>query len=54
MNYNLLNLSSREFENLCADILTKYINKECRTFADGRDGGIDIRPVNGDNSIIGQ
>lgn len=54
MEYNLLNLSSREFENLSADILTEYLGKTCRTFAEGMDGGIDIRPIDGDDTIIGQ
>ncbi len=54
MEYNLYNLSSEEFEKLCKDILTIYIGKEFRTFSAGRDGGVDIKLTQGDNSIIGQ
>ena len=54
MEYNLYNLSSEEFEKLCKDILSVYLNKEFRTFSAGRDGGVDIKQTSGDNSIIGQ
>lgn len=54
MEYNLYNLSSEEFEKLCKDILSVYLNKEFRTFPAGRDGGVDIKQTSGDNLIIGQ
>lgn len=49
MEYNLYNLSSEEFEKLCKDILSVYLNKEFRTFSAGRDGGVDIKQTSGDN-----
>ena len=40
--YNFSNLSDYEFERLCKDIMQKRLNCELHTFAQGRDGGIDI------------
>ncbi|MDE5553173.1 MAG: restriction endonuclease, partial [Malacoplasma sp.] len=40
--YNLKNLNPIEFEEVCRDIAERMFNKTLRTFADGRDGGIDI------------
>lgn len=40
--YNYSNLSDIEFENLCKDVIARKLNKDVRTFAKGRDDGIDI------------
>ena len=40
--YNFSNLSDYEFERLCKDIMQKRLGCELYTFAQGRDGGIDI------------
>lgn len=53
-NYNFLNLDSNEFEQVCAEILSIYLNKSFRTFAQGPDGGIDIKQTDGSAEIIGQ
>ena len=53
-NYNFLNLDSYEFEQLCSDVLSVYLNKSFRVFAPGPDGGIDIKQENGSEEIIGQ
>ncbi|MBO5578729.1 MAG: restriction endonuclease [Bacilli bacterium] len=53
-DYNYLNLDSYEFELLCSDVLSIYLNKEFRVFAPGPDGGVDIKQENGSNEIIGQ
>lgn len=53
-NYNFLNVDSNEFEQICAEILSIYLNKEFRTFAPGPDGGVDIKQNNGSEEIIGQ
>lgn len=51
---NFFNLDSKEFESLCADVLSRILGEEYRVFCDGKDKGIDIRNVNGSNLIIGQ
>lgn len=43
LNYNFLNLSPFEFENLTRDLLQKKLNIFIESFTDGRDGGIDLR-----------
>ena len=53
-DYNFLNLDSYEFEQLCCDVLSIYLNKEFRVFAPGPDGGVDIKQENGSDEIIGQ
>lgn len=40
--YNLRNLNPVEFEDLCRDIADKMFGKHIRSFATGRDGGIDL------------
>lgn len=42
-DYNFLNLSSAEFENLCRDLLQKKLNTYIESFTQGPDGGIDLR-----------
>ncbi len=48
------NIDDYEFEQLCAEILSKILKTQFRTFAKGPDKGIDIRKTNGDDKIIGQ
>lgn len=43
--FNLKSLNPIEFEDLCRDIAEKMLNKTVRTFAVGRDGGIDLADV---------
>ena len=52
--YNLSMLNDTEFEELCCDILELETGNKFRTFKKGKDGGIDIMPINGDTSVIGQ
>lgn len=40
--YNCAALSDIEFEDLCKDIMERLLNVELRSFARGRDGGIDF------------
>jgi adenylate kinase family enzyme len=55
MNYDFLNLSSYEFENLSRDLLQKKLNVVFESFTSGRDGGIDLRhSKNLKNEIIVQ
>ncbi|ALP36029.1 hypothetical protein ASL14_07470 [Paenibacillus sp. IHB B 3084] len=42
-NYDFLNLSSVEFEDLVRDILQKHLNIYLESFTEGKDGGIDLR-----------
>ncbi|WP_417801179.1 restriction endonuclease [Tenacibaculum sp.] len=51
-NYNLLNLSSYEFEILTRDILQKHLGTFIESFCDGADGGIDLRCSITGNTII--
>lgn len=44
--FNFQNLDSSEFEKLSKDILNKATNLNFRTYAKGRDGGIDISSEN--------
>lgn len=53
-DYNYLNLDSYEFEQLCSEVLSIYLNKEFRVFAPRPDGGVDIKQENGSDGIIGQ
>ena len=39
--FNYGNLSDYEFEILCCDIMSKKLGIQLRTFATGKDGGID-------------
>ena len=39
--FNYDNLSDFEFEKLCCDIVSKKLGVQLRTFAKGKDGGID-------------
>lgn len=41
--YDFLNLSPSEFENLTRDLLQKEFNVHIESFTEGRDGGIDLR-----------
>lgn len=52
-NYNFLNLSPAEFENVTRDLLQKKYNTFFESFADGKDSGIDLRfSSNKRNSIV--
>lgn len=48
-NYN--NLNDLEFEELVKDIMCKKYNKQFRTYASGRDGGIDLY-CSEDDSVV--
>ena len=50
--YNFSNLSDYEFERLCKDIMQKRLGCELHTFAQGRDGGIDITDDPVTNHIV--
>lgn len=55
--YNFGNLSPYDFEILCRDLLSKVEGIDFRSFAPGRDGGVDLRAwLNDDNetSVIVQ
>ena len=41
--YNFLNLSAFEFENITRDLLQKKLGLYIESFTTGRDGGIDLR-----------
>jgi len=43
LNYNFLNLSPTELENLCRDLLQKKLDTYIESFTQGKDGGIDLR-----------
>jgi len=52
-DYNFLNLSPPEFENLCRDLLQKELKVHIESFTEGKDGGIDLRfAKSGKGSII--
>ena len=55
-NYDFLVLSPSEFEELSRDLLQKYLQVQFESFADGKDGGIDLRCIqsNTDEKIIVQ
>ena len=40
--FNYQNLNDVEFEELCKDIMGKKLGVPLRTFAKGRDGGVDL------------
>jgi len=42
-DYNFLNLSPPEFEDLTKDILQKHLDITLESFTSGRDNGIDLR-----------
>lgn len=42
-DYNFLNLSPPEFEELSRDLLQKHLNVHLESFTSGRDSGIDLR-----------
>jgi hypothetical protein len=42
-NYDFLNLSSSEFEDLSRDLLQKVLSVPLESFTSGRDKGIDLR-----------
>ena len=43
--FNYKNLSDYEFEKLCCDIMSKKLGVQLRTFAKGKDGGIDATEI---------
>lgn len=54
-NYDFLNLSFNEFENLSRDLLQKKFSIILESFTSGRDNGIDFRySINRQNNIIVQ
>lgn len=48
--YNYADLNDVEFEELCKDVMQNKLNEHLRTFARGKDKGIDIR--NDNDSIV--
>jgi hypothetical protein len=42
-DYNFLNLSPPEFEDLSRDLLQKHLELYLESFTNGRDSGIDLR-----------
>ncbi|MEI0796134.1 restriction endonuclease [Brachyspira pilosicoli] len=54
MSYDLTNLNDYEFELLIRDILEKKLGIELRTYAKGKDDGIDIQAYYTENNIIVQ
>lgn len=50
--YNFLNLSSFEFENLSRDILQEKMGLYFESFTSGQDGGIDLRASLGEDENI--
>ncbi|CRF34046.1 unnamed protein product [Brachyspira suanatina] len=54
MSYDLTNLNDYEFELLIRDILEKKLGIKLRTYAKGKDDGIDIQAYYTENNIIVQ
>ena len=52
--FNYKNLSDYEFEKLCCDIMSKILGVQLRTFAKGKDGGIDATDDVSTHNIIVQ
>ncbi|HEB36536.1 MAG TPA: hypothetical protein ENI18_11940 [Candidatus Aminicenantes bacterium] len=53
-NYNFLNFSPAEFEELSRDLLQAELNLRLESFASGRDSGIDLRYSKGKKNLIVQ
>jgi len=53
-NYNFATLNDEEFEEICKDLLREELGLDFRTYKKGRDKGIDLSCINGENKIIGQ
>lgn len=51
-DYNFLNLSAFEFENITRDLLQKKLGVFIESFTTGRDNGIDLRIAKSKDSII--
>lgn len=53
-DYNFLNLSSLEFENLSRDLLQKHLDITFESYTSGRDNGIDLQHIdsNGNRIIV--
>ena len=43
---NYANLNDIEFEYLCKDIMQRILGMQLRSFAQGKDGGIDLTNQN--------
>lgn len=54
MEYDFSKINDEEYEELFKDILKSTTGENFRTFAKGRDGGIDVISTNAKNKIIGQ
>lgn len=54
MEYDFSKINDEEYEELFKDILKSETGENFRTFAKGRDGGIDVISTNAKNRIIGQ
>lgn len=52
--FNYENLSDYEFEILCCDIVSKKLGIQLRTFATGKDGGIDATDDTKKHNIVVQ
>lgn len=50
--FHFNNLNHYEFEELCCDIATKKLGIPVRMFAQGTDGGVDIRDSSSNNEIV--
>lgn len=50
--FHFNNLNHYEFEELCCDIATKKLGIPVRMFAQGTDGGVDIRDSSSNNKIV--
>src|SRR5690625_372090 len=51
-NYNLLNLSPIEFEDLAGDLLQEHLGLYLESCKEGKDGGIDLRYSHDKNNHI--
>lgn len=51
-DYSFLNLSPAEFEDLSRDLLQKEFDITLESFADGKDGGIDLRYSKSENDTL--
>lgn len=51
-NYNFLNLSPSEFEDLTKDLLQQHLKLSFESFTSGRDNGIDLRYSSTNKNVI--
>lgn len=53
-NYNFFNVDAKEFEEICSEVLARFLEINMRVFPEGKDRGIDIKRFSGEEDIIGQ